>query len=360
MQKFLLSIAFIFLSFYSFANDAVFYASGGTLIPVKESSISIKKEILNLTRNGDYMNVQVYFEFFNPDEAKELTVGFVTPPAGGDINDDDQDHPFVSDFMVMVDNTLLPFEIKRLNETGFTMADEEIHGNDFVYYFKINFKKGLNIVKHAYKFKGGASVMTSADFRYRLTTAKYWANGQIENFELNIDMGDNAYFSAPYSFKKNGSLAGWEIIGAGKLSVEQTRAMEKGVQMVSILNGKLCLRTQNFSPDYDLELSIYNTHLEVFLWDEDGKEHVFTKMLSFLQFYYEPDEFEDFTNEELRLLKNYFFARKGYQFKSRDLTDYFSKFNWYMPNPAIKNDLSLLNNDEQKLIMAINSFLEKQ
>jgi len=34
---------------------------------------------------------------------------------------------------------------------------------------------------------------------------------------------------------------------------------------------------------------------------------------------------------ELRLLRNEIFARKGYKFKSKDLNDYFTQFNWYNP-----------------------------
>lgn len=37
------------------ANDGVFYAQGNHLIPVKETSIELKKEVLNLTRDGEWM-----------------------------------------------------------------------------------------------------------------------------------------------------------------------------------------------------------------------------------------------------------------------------------------------------------------
>ena len=35
---------------------------------------------------------------------------------------------------------------------------------------------------------------------------------------------------------------------------------------------------------------------------------------------------------DLRLLRNEIFARHGYIFKSPELTDFFSKFEWYQPN----------------------------
>jgi hypothetical protein len=43
-------------------------------------------------------------------------------------------------------------------------------------------------------------------------------------------------------------------------------------------------------------------------------------------------EISQMTVENLRLLRNEIFARHGYIFKSQELTDYFSKFDWYQPN----------------------------
>jgi hypothetical protein len=40
----------------------------------------------------------------------------------------------------------------------------------------------------------------------------------------------------------------------------------------------------------------------------------------------------EMTSTDLRLLRNEIFARHGYIFKSPELTDYFSKFEWYQPN----------------------------
>ena len=43
-------------------------------------------------------------------------------------------------------------------------------------------------------------------------------------------------------------------------------------------------------------------------------------------------EISQMTSENLKLLRNEIFARHGYIFKSQELTDYFSKFDWYKPN----------------------------
>ncbi|MEM9328166.1 MAG: YARHG domain-containing protein [Bacteroidota bacterium] len=43
----------------------------------------------------------------------------------------------------------------------------------------------------------------------------------------------------------------------------------------------------------------------------------------------------------LRLLRNEIFARKGYQFRSEDLKEHFSQFNWYEPRHVDAEDLAL-------------------
>ncbi len=51
------------------ANDGSYYASGNHLIPVFETDISVKKEILTLKKiRNRFIEVTVYYEFFNPQE----------------------------------------------------------------------------------------------------------------------------------------------------------------------------------------------------------------------------------------------------------------------------------------------------
>ena len=66
------------------ANDGMFMSEGGQLIPVKETSIEMQKEILYLKYTPLGIEVSVYFEFYNPGEARDEIVGFVTPPASED------------------------------------------------------------------------------------------------------------------------------------------------------------------------------------------------------------------------------------------------------------------------------------
>lgn len=59
------------------------------------------------------------------------------------------------------------------------------------------------------------------------------------------------------------------------------------------------------------------------------------------------------SSAELRIMRNYIFARHGYIFKSNDLKTYFSQFSWY--KPTNKDVTSLLNPIEKKNVAFIKS-----
>ena len=57
---------------------------------------------------------------------------------------------------------------------------------------------------------------------------------------------------------------------------------------------------------------------------------------------------EDMTVQELRLYRNLQYARHGYNFKSQDLQDYFSQFDWYEPKE--NNEGIKLTKEEEKIV----------
>lgn len=57
------------------------------------------------------------------------------------------------------------------------------------------------------------------------------------------------------------------------------------------------------------------------------------------------DDLYHLNKNELRLLRNEIFARKGYIFSSQEMRDYFSQFDWYVPR--YKNVYNQLNNVEK-------------
>lgn len=338
MRKFF-SAALLLFSVSAFANDGVFYATGNTLVPLKETVVRLKKEILNLTRKDDWMQVDIYFEFFNPGPDKELTVGFVTPPAEGDVSEEDARHPFIKNFMVMAGDQLLPFKIAKMESTGFKVNSKIAEGYDFVYYFTIKFTKGVTVVRHSYLYKGGGSVEAKQDFDYRLTTGTTWANSAIDDFELNVDMGDDSYYSVPATFGK--AAAPWQMAGIGRISKTNfplpfMADSANNLKMVYQRKGKLQLRAAAFKPTEDLNIVFWNLHNEVSLWCDKTVKNDFEDIREFIWGDSVEATISKMTNEQLRLYRNLNYARMGYDFKDENLKKAFSKYNWYIADPAIK------------------------
>jgi hypothetical protein len=65
---------------------------------------------------------------------------------------------------------------------------------------------------------------------------------------------------------------------------------------------------------------------------------------------------EQATASELRRFRNTFFALDGYQFKSDDLNDYFSRYSWYEPNPNVKPDINALSDSQKRLLDLIQEY----
>lgn len=377
MKKILSLIVFsLFLAIQIFANDGVFYAKGDTLFPLQETQIELKKEILKFyVVDHNYAKVDVYFEFYNPSNSKTVTVGFVTPPAEGDVTDEAAKVPFIKNFTVNVNGKNLPYKIKRLKETTFKLekAEEESSKDDyFVYYFPVTFKKGLNIIRHTYRYQGGESTELQRDFDYQITTGKTWANKQIDDFELQIHL-DNGIFAVPARFIKpnidpalgmDKELADWKIIGNGAMESASRKWFNvdasQYVRMVHLNRGYLSFKAKNFKPDYDISFGEYNWAAGwASVWCEFGQECVEQESLERVTRYFnlqpygefESIDFDEFTAKDFKYLRNYFYAVRGMDFKDEPVRKFYSQFFWYKP---IKG----LTAEKIKLTKAEDDFLK--
>ena len=237
MRKTLASIFLLFLALSGAkGNDGVFYAQGNQLIPIKETDITVQKEILTINRIGksDYVDVIVYYEFLNPtSKSKTILVGFEAAapyPYEGLRRFPEQ--PNIHDFQVVMNGQLLPFQVahvprelfnydrtgtsvppyyvngkvedwtRKLCEDAIRESDDESYPFNYVYHFNAEFRPGVNTVRHTYRFQMSASIDMKYQFPYVLTAANRWANGQIDDFTLNINMGEGESFSIYPTFFK--------------------------------------------------------------------------------------------------------------------------------------------------------------
>lgn len=367
MKKVILIITVCFLLFVNlaFANDGVFYVKGNTLIPLQETEIELRKEILKFyVKDFEWMSVDVDFSFYNPGKEKTVTVGFVTPPASGDVGEDEENHPQIKDFTVEVNGENIKYEMKRMNETSFQGFQKDIDGYDFVYYFPVTFKNGVNKIRHTYLFRGGGSVETQRDFDYQITTGKRWANKQIDDFELQIHP-DLGIFSLPLSFMENGKLANWEIIGKGTFSQPQ-KFFDSEIatsKLVQIREGYLSLKEKNFKPDKDIFISEYNWnmgwHKRLCKSEKKCFEPAEIGMNIYQYFTVKPSEYfdeenvTDFSKKDLQIIRNFPYAIRGYNFKTNMLKDFYSQFFWYQPDDSLQLSNIKLSEAEENFIKKI-------
>lgn len=344
---------------FAFANDGVFYVKGNTLIPLQETQIELKKEILKFhITDFEWMDVDVDFTFYNPGEEKTVTVGFVTPPASGDIDENKETHPQIRDFTVNVNGKNIDYKMKKMKDTSFQSTDQKINGYDFVYYFNVTFKSGINKILHTYRFRGGSSVEMQRDFDYQITTGKRWANKQIDDFELQIHP-DRGIFFVPLSFKKDGTPADWKIMGEGSFSRPQTffDSEKPNIKLVQIRNGYLSLKETNFKPDEDILIGEFNWnmgwHKRLCINENKCPEPKEIGMNIFTFFTIKPSEhitiedLSEFNKNDLKIIRNFAYAIRGYDFNTNMLKDFYGQFFWYKPDPNLKiNDIKLTDAEE--------------
>jgi len=342
------------------ANDGVFYVSGNNLIPLQETRIELRKELLRFyVTDFEWMKVDVDFTFYNPGPAKEVIVGFVTPPAGGD-TDEDQ-HPQIKAFTVNVNGLDLPYKVKRMSDTAFSYEKLGFKEVDFVYYFTVRFHEGVNRIRHTYTYRGGGSVELQRDFEYQITTGKRWANKQIDDFEMQVHL-DRGVYTIPASFRKDGRLADWKIVGHGVID-ENPRDWfgeeNPKIRMAHLNRGYLSLKERNFQPDNDVMFAEYNWAAGwVGRWCDFAKECIDRDVLEKVVRYFTLDPWDGITTEdlaelskrELRIIRNYYYALRGYDFKTDIIRNFYSQFFWYKPDPELKLDGVILSPAEKAFV----------
>lgn len=340
------------------ANDGVFYARGNTLFPVKETEIRMDKEFLSLTREGDFVNIVVQFEFFNPGGAKELVVGFVTPPGSGDIEEEEAEHPQIQDFTVQMNGLPLKWSVARVNGTGYQLSEDIADENEFLYHFTAPFKSGLNRIQHTYRFKATEWVEAPFIAEYVLTTGTTWAGGEIGDFTLEINMGENIVFTLPWSFSENGEPAPWRLEGSGALATDKRNFIDRPFKVVSMEKGKVVLHQTHFRPQLNLDIYEFYIHNEVYLWMPNDTENPLSALM-FEYMIFEPvatELIDTYTAEQLRLFRNFLYARQGYSFQDKALKALFDQCIWYRPRANLRmEDIVLPARDQALLIVIQNS-----
>ena len=274
-RKLWLSFVFVLTlsPYYIIGNDDVFdSAEGGQLVPIKETNISLKKEILTIRKRpaSKRAYVSVYYELFNPGRERDLIVGFEIDgnSENGTSYPYKKGHPHLHRFTVNGNGKPLVYKItyqphnedfsydvvrRNLSETVNlrelnTLLNQGLFSMTYVYYFKMRFKKGRNIIRHNYQYYFGGDI---AVFDYKLTPANFWGNNQIDDFTLIVDIGKKVKVKY-LSLLQDSMIDNFSFSGKGHIS----DLNDDNERIIYIEHGKLVFNKKNFHPDTDIYFSL--------------------------------------------------------------------------------------------------------
>ena len=372
------------------ANDGVYFVSGSHLVPLQETDISIKKEVLSITLCDDgYASVDVKYEMVNNGKDKTVTMGFEAnvPYNDGEPFNKSCKHPFIKDFSATMNGQVMPYkngvakeiddektdytplDMKKWREPRETDPEYEENGADvvhllfnpstkeyiryaYVYYFTANFKKGVNTIHHTYRYQMSYGVGRTFEVPYWLKPAMRWANHQIDDFTLRVK-ADNT----TKHFLIDGNCfnpEGFKVVsGKGKVrKIGKTEFRDELVEVV-LRDGTLEWHSNNFTTTEDMCIKsaddLYpKTKDDYIYYDSSIQYHPFFTMSEECLNYFGTSQVTSAFIS--RICRNLPYAHRGYVFKDPVLKQIFQSQWWYMPDPQWTPTQNSFNKNELKLI----------
>ena len=383
------------------ANDGVYFVNGSHLEPVQETDISVKKEILTINIGDDgfaYVDVDYTFQNNGPD--KWVTMGFEASAPYNDGNEVDFKgaHPYIMDFSVVMngqplsysngivfgrdDIEQLPKEVQDARKLGqifipvnfdrwhydaenserlYNKQTDEYASFAYAYYFKANFKKGLNTVKHTYKYRMSFGIGKAFEVPYWLLPAMRWANHQIDDFTLRIKT-DNC---TKHFIIENSAFEGAPFrVTAGKGKTRELTVHDFGddytVTEVVLRNGTLEWHRNNYRTKSDMNIVSADQLDYMIDWGNKPVPVYYDSGDTYMGWYEVSSEhskyFPNIKNEAqlkafgARVHRNLPYAHRGYVFKDAKLRKFFESQWWYMPDPTWKPTDSSFRKHEWDII----------
>ena len=347
------------------ANDSSYSAIGNQLVPLRETSIRVTKEILSIDlRDDGRAYIDVYYEFTNPEKtAKTVLMGFEADPPYPDEPDgwtltSHSAHPYIENFTVEINgqrqsyrNAIsIPGKFRPMKVEGMTIMDGGLdqtiydeNGNilqdgpqeavAFVYYFDATFRPGVNKVHHTYAYELGNSTTFYYFLDYKLTPATRWANHQIDDFTLIL----SAKNTAKHFFMGTECMPGMKpVVASGKAKMRRVpnewESPDATMWEMSIRNGSIKYHARNFRPKKELWLrsATFCSGEQIGYTYDRG---------STWPLCYHAEDIPD-RAQAIRLIRNLPYASRGRVFRDKTLQRYFESLWWYMPNPNYTDDTS--------------------
>lgn len=354
------------------ANDGTYYTRGSQLVPLQETDISVRKEVLTISlMDNGYARVDVQYEFWNPGAARRIIMGFeADPPYNFDYKFyPDGRHPSISLFTVEMNGRALPYRnaacvleenqncklpLRYVDTTKhYYVYDNNLLYEDkgrteptdidaglpfaYVYYFEANFQPGLNRVHHSYVYKMSTNVGSPFLVEYKLTPAARWAGGNIEDFTLTI-RADN---TAKHFYVFDSSFAGAPFaVSEGMGKTRRATCYGDPCAEVSLRNGAITLHATDFRPTGELTIravgvdGCYVGKQCIAGGTYDRSARIDWGPYEGMQWVPADAAFRR------RVMRNLPYAHRGHVFADKRLREYFESLWWYMPDPSYKDNTS--------------------
>lgn len=330
MKKSLLFTLTMFFAFFTFANDTYFFRSGGNLIPTneKDTNIQMRSEVITFTLEEKYYKINVDFDFYNDGDEVTLSIGFpfFQVGIGG--------HGKIYDFECWTNGVKTDYSDEPITQDwSIYVLDENKLENAYVR--DITFPAN-SLTKTRVSYKSDYGLETDGYLaNYLYGTGSTWQNsiGQITIKVIN---------NSPYDYPKEISMGG-----------------------SSAYNGKSILKNFNRISDNEYEAVFYEVEPKytdiIQILNSDILNDVGPKSFP-AYFNYNKKSLNKnllmwYTKAQLRLIRNTIYALHGYNFKSPDLKEFFSKRGkyWYPEyeiNPNFtEDDLSQVEKDNIRLLL---------
>lgn len=329
--KSFITLFFLFvLKMYS--NDTLIqHKSGGNeWISGKSDSISIEQEKISIDLFENFYRINIEYIFRNDGETIEYEVGF--PETDFDDFTEASDGK-IRNFETSVngekkDTVICPADIlinDRLDERIYKFYSKNV-------LFKKNEKTKINInyeVDYSKNTFGSGYLLVD----YLLGSAICWK--KLEQLKVQINFQFEHYYLDEINFDR--------IVENNKpVNIKVLNNTDLRSFIIEYNDVKLTIGTK-------LKMYLHNDYFDVFglPWDYNFEYYVYPSYC-----------FELLTNEQLRKSRNLIYAFHGYSFKSKDLREFFGKWdNWYKPtnnfseamfNENEKKNLELIQQEESR------------
>ncbi len=332
--RMIISSVMFFLCSLLPANDCLYTVSGNHLVPLKETGISVTKEVLTITLDDDEMaTVDVYYEFFNNGGRCKVLMGFEAPPLMFQHAEYRMDggNPFITDFSVVMNGRDVGYDVNVTHGVNFEKYEDFAFDYSYVYSFKAKFRKGKNIVRHRYKYKVSKCLDNIFNVSYMLTPATRWANHQVDDFTLVIDARDTyKHFVIPDDVFSGGVFTVTDGVGKTR---KNSMPDGKSVTEVVLRNGVLQWHAHAFSPQEELSVMSADclsrtTYSDCFGLFFDRSESFLISLRAF-GYYGVP-----LSERALRVIHSLPLASRGFVFDDPELRGFYEGQWWYMPDAS--------------------------